>query len=212
MSTQLLLLANSPVLKACNELSAIFRCCYLNPCKIVFNGSLQDKNMSTIEGFNFMYNVYNESHHNKKYGSITDACSGTSTLAHKSINHDFYVQSLKFGICCTENEDLATMPYVNSVKAANQYASYVTVILDIDPYSVNGTEWLKSSLEITHNLKHNTDDELNGYDLCMQARSSVVYDEMTHKFNLFPKMIFVTSVVLLLFMSVSFKSIESTIR
>ena len=212
ISNQLLLPTDSPALKAYNELSAIFGYGYLNPFKIIFDGSLQNKNISSVEGFNVMHNVYNELYYNTKYTSINDSYSGISTLAHKLINYDVYVQALQCGIYCAENEALATIAYVNSINTANQYVSYITVILDIDPYSVHGTEWLKSAREIIYNLKHNTDNELHGYDVYIQAGSSVVYDAMIYTFDSFPTMIIVTSIVVLLFMGISFKSIVTPIR
>ena len=74
-------------------------------------------------------------------------------------------------ICCTENEDLATIACVNSVNTANQHASYVTAMLEIDPYSAHGIEWLKSSREIIFNLQHNNNEERNGYEYTANIRS-----------------------------------------
>merc|ERR1712151_108555 len=120
-----------------------------------------------------------------------------------------YVQALQCGIYCS-NEILATIAYVNSINTANSYVSYMTVVLDIDPYSVHGTEWLTSARELLSNLK--SAQKLNGYNVYIQAGSSVVYDAMVYTFDSFPTMIIVTSGVVLLFMGISFKSVVTPLR
>ena len=163
MSNQLLLPTNSSALKAHDELSAKFGHGYLSPCKTTLNDSLQNKNLSSIEGFDFVHNVHNKPHCSAKCTSINDTYSSMSALPYELINHDVCVKAFKCEMSCAESEALGTALCVNSINSANQRAPCVTTTLDIDPCSVQSPEWLKVEREARRNLKHNTDEELNGH-------------------------------------------------
>jgi len=206
ISNQLLLPSNSQALKAYNDLSSIFGQGYLNPYKIIFDGTHSNQTVTSQHGFDIMHKVYNQLYYKD---SSNISYSGISVLAHKLIDYDIYTQAMQCGIYCV-NEPLATIAYVNSIYTANPYVSYFTVVLDMDPYSVQGTEWLISSRNIIDELKSN--HELEGYDVYIQAGASVVYDAMIYTFKSFPTMIIVTSIVVLLFMGISFQSIITPLR
>jgi len=85
--------------------------------------------------------------------------------------------------------------------------TYVTVVLEVDPFRSEGTAWLESArLMLSATAKNNT------FDAFLVDGAAIEYDAVRVAYASFPLMVAVTTSVVLIFLAGAFRSVGATFR
>ncbi len=95
-------------------------------------------------------------------------------------------------------------------KVAGIEATYMSAILSVDPFSNEGTDWLKESRIRLEALE--TAKMLKGYQVVITDGAGVEYDAVEEVYSVFPFMIASTLLVVFCLMGFFFKSVVVPIR
>ena len=184
---------------------------YLYPYKIIFDGTSTKQKITSQEGFNTMHYVYQQLSTRTNERSDNDIYLGISILNQTLISYNKYEKSMQCGIYCNNNEEYATIAYVDSNFTANDdgYVTYISLVLETDVFAYDGMQWLIDARNIIQELKD--DNKLNDYDVYIQGGASSTYDTMDRLYTkILPRFIPITSVIVLSFLSIVYKSIIVT--
>ena len=96
----------------------------------------------------------------------------------------------------------------NKTCSQNHQATSVTAILEVDPFTPAGIQWLNDARALLNSIT--SDEEL--FDVYIIGGAAIEYDAINAIFAAFPKMIGLTTFIVFIFMGVSFRSVGAPIR
>ena len=96
----------------------------------------------------------------------------------------------------------------NKTCSSSHYATSVTAILDVDPFTNAGVDWLKSARAVLQNMTYYESE----FEVYIIGGAAIEYDAIDAIFVAFPLMIGLTTMIVFLFMGISFQSIGAPIR
>ena len=186
----------------------------LSPYKVLFDGRANDVDISTLESFQAYDLVIN---HLLKFEGSTDESkfngisTTLSTAVHSvddpppfipdeitpEVSQGFYEFSLN--TCVEEPSTLfCDSELVASVQLiADQLnnddgtATVISIILSVDPFATEGTDWLSDARDAISNLSDA--NMLNGFDVVLVGGAGVEVDAVQQVYDVFPVMIISTS-------------------
>jgi len=102
----------------------------------------------------------------------------------------------------------------NRTCSYNHHTTSVTAILQVDPFTAAGVNWLTSAREVLENITSQAKIETGErpFDVYIIGGAANEYDAIAAIFQSFPKMIGLTTLIVFVFMGISFRSIGVPVR
>jgi uncharacterized membrane protein YdfJ with MMPL/SSD domain len=142
----------------------------------------------------------------------TTTFAGIAVLKNVRIPHSLFVAA-KY--CAQLNpcpvEVLHLIDYVDQTATSqDHFATFVTAILAVNPFSDEGVQWLQSARETVERLEDG--GALGGIKIDIQGSAAIEYDAVEAVYGAFPMVITITMLVVVLLMGMFFQSIVTPLR
>jgi uncharacterized membrane protein YdfJ with MMPL/SSD domain len=144
---------------------------------------------------------------------ISAQYAGIAVLKNKAIPHSLYMSAkycAKIKPHCPV-EALHTLDFIDTLATSKDaYATYVNVILSVDPFSDQGVAWLSSARATLQRLKDG--GALSGVNVYIQGSAAIAKDAVDSVLSSFPTVIGVTMAVVFVLMGCFFRSVVAPLR
>jgi uncharacterized membrane protein YdfJ with MMPL/SSD domain len=142
----------------------------------------------------------------------TTTYAGIAVLKNVRIPHSLFVAAM---YCAQLNpcpvEVLHLIDYVDQTATSqDHFATFVTAVLAVNPFSDEGVQWLKSARETVERLEDG--GALGGIKVDIQGSAAIEYDAVEAVYGAFPMVITITMLAVFLLMGIFFKSIVTPLR
>jgi len=225
VSFDLLLPATSPSLLAFDQMGEDFGFGTLSPYKLMFDGTATESAVAgsvTSNAFEAMHAAINELSGLPATPTLS-SFSGIAALGGVNVTYAEYEAAIICGKDCGHNVEnptpeeellfeaarsMATL--AEQLNSADGFATYATVVLNVDPFSAEGTDWLQSARDKLSSLA--SAGSLGGYDAYLVDGAGVPYDTVNEVYDTFPLLICLTLVTVFVLMGVFFRSVVVPVR
>lgn len=138
--------------------------------------------------------------------------AGIAVLKNVRVPHSLFIAA-KY--CAQMNpcpvEILHLIEYVDEAStSSDRFATFVTAILAVNPFSDEGVQWLQSARETIQRLSDG--NALGSIKVYIEGSAAIEYDAVEAVYGAFPSVITITMVVVFLLMGVFFQSIVAPLR
>jgi len=214
ISFDLLLPFDSPPLATFHAIGETFGPGTLSPYKIVFDGRIKgDTSVESAESFEVMHAVI-EALTGKDFPATPTLKSftGIACAGGKLINLPTFILAR---VACEnpihkcQDEGFREIDAIFKATTVPS-VTYVTAVLDVDPYSKPGTEWLEAARAKIAEM--DSAGNLTGLDVHLQGGSSVEFDAVGEVYARLPLVIGITMVVVFALMGGFFGSLVVPLR
>ncbi|GMH47169.1 hypothetical protein TrVE_jg3060 [Triparma verrucosa] len=215
----LLLPSASESIETFDDIGELFGEGTLSPYKILFDGPGP---VTTAEAFDVMHEVVHELNKLPATSELT-SFAGIAYLGGFQVNHTEYEAALLCGIECGKNfpdpgpQEEAAFQAARSLTALSESvnspsgnATFTTVILNVDPFSNDGTQWLVDARSAIDGLK--SSGALKDIEVYLCDGAGIEYDAVAQVYEVFPTLITATLVTVFVLMGVFFRSVIVPIR
>jgi len=186
----------------------------LSTYKLIFDGSAENIQVESETCFEVMDIVIQSLSDPDAFPASPSLMNfnGIYSLNGTQISYEEYMDAAACGTYTScDNEEQRTIATVGQRQNSPYNTStYSSVVLDVDAYSADGTEWLSDARELIDDLEK--EGKLQGYSVVLQAGASVMYDAVDDVYDSFPLMIGITLVVVFLLVAFFFNSFMAPLR
>ena len=169
------------------------------------NGPQYFNGIAQAGGLSVSYKEYVEAH------TFSSRCGPDGSLGADSATCQFIISR---GGLTPEMIEAANSLYLLSSTANDNLesasATYATTILNVDPFSNDGTDWLVSARDIVADLE--ASGSLMGIKVYFVDGAGIEYDAVTQVYDVFPVLITATLATVFVLMGVFFRSVVVPIR
>ena len=212
----LMLPASSESLETFTKMGEAFSLGTLSPYKLLFDGTQTNTTVNSNEAFAAMISVVTSFSSLDATPSLA-SFSGISCLGGQNITYLQYQAAVNCGINCDVDNHSDKSVYLRTIAAlALEFnndefdATYVSVVLDVDPFSRQGTDWLVQARRRLDDVKHVA--EAVGFSVYLLDGAGAEYDADQSVYAVVPLMIGVTMAIVFVLMGLFFKSIVVPLR
>jgi len=196
------------------EMETKFGAGTLSPYKILFDGRAANVDIGSEEAFD-AYNLVLESLVGQVGTPTSSSFTGISTLGGEPVPIESYrlaMECVNFPSVprCSDDDVKSLLLIASQFNSAIEPATYMNVILAVDPFSEEGTTWLTDSRTKIEDLQNA--DVLSGFDVWISDGAGVEWDAVQEVYDVFPFMIVCTLLVVFALMGFFFKSIVVPLR
>lgn len=185
----------------------------LAPYKLIFSGNTTNYTVYDPELFEVMDTVITAlTSDPDEFSAAPDLFyySGIYSLNGTQISYEEYMDALKCGSNC-EDENKRTINFVAMTQnSPYETSTYSDVVLNVDSYSNDGTDWLVAARDTLDDLE--SQGKLMGYEVVLQNGAGIMYDSVQEVYDCFPMLIGVTLTMVYILVSFFFKSLTAPLR
>jgi uncharacterized membrane protein YdfJ with MMPL/SSD domain len=212
ISFDLMVPACSPSKQAFDRLGEEFGFGTLSPYKIIFDGRLMEKHVDSFESFEMIKDVIHQlSGEDFPETPTLASFTGIPMINGQNVSHLLYEASILCGrTCYFENmRTVATIAHI--FNAPHALVTYISVQLNVDPFSEEGVQWLIRARE---KLKSMSIEGQIGtrFVVSIAGSASIEYDAVHSVYDHFPIMILTTFFLVMVLMGSFFRSLVVPFR
>jgi uncharacterized membrane protein YdfJ with MMPL/SSD domain len=200
----LMLPASSESMETFKNMGEAFSLGTLSPYKLLFDGTLTNTTVNSNEAFAVMQHVVTSFTSLAATPSLA-SFSGISCLGGVNITYPQYQAAIICGVNCDVNDRVASSVYLRTIAAlATEFnngvgdATFVSVVLDVDPFSHQGTDWLVQARKRLEDVKHVAEE--NGFQVFLLDGAGTEYDADQSVYAVFPLMVGSTMAIVFVLM------------
>lgn len=212
ISFDLMVPARSPSKQAFNRLGEEFGFGALSPYKVVFDGRLMEKRVDSLESFETIKNILHQlTGENFPETPNLTSFTGITTVNGQNISHLFYEASIVCGRACVFESMRTVATIAHLFNTPHAFVTYVSVQLNVDPFSDEGVQWLIRAREKINSILN--EGMISTYfNVSITGSASIEYDAVRSVYEHFPRMIATTFFLVMVLMGGFFHSFVVPLR
>lgn len=206
ISFDLMVPASSPSKQAFDRLGAEFGFGTLSPYKIIFDGRLTEKHVDSFESFEVIQDVIHQLS-DEDFPETPNLASftGIPVINGKNISHLFYEASILCGRTCYFESMRTVATIAHIFNAPHALVTFVSVQLNVDPFSDEGVQWLIRAREKVKSMS--VEGKIGQrFSVSIAGSASIEYDAVHSVYDHFPIMILTTFFLVMVLMGSFFRS------